>query len=567
MNSRFARSVAFPVRFPWKFALVAILALAPRSPADDFDKWLQTERAVAATRLVGNIQSNGAVIAAPSQANPNYFFHWVRDGALTMDVVVALYRDTKDPAERGQYSSLLMAYLDFSLGNQVTPNRRSAPGRGLGEPKFFVTGAAFEGDWGRPQDDGPALRALTFIRLANLFANDPDRAQLVKTKLYDSTLPTNSLIKRDLEYVAHNWPNTCVDLWEEVEGRHFYTRMVQRRALLEGAKLAHRLNDDGAANFYREQAGQLADEIAKHWIPDKGLIVVTRDQAGGNDKDGGFDTAVLLGVLHAAAPDDDFFAPTDERVLATAAQLASKFQGLYDINQKARGTPGTALGRYPNDRYGGNDGTTEGNAWVLCTLALGELYARAANRWEDQGTLVVTALNKNLFTFLNAGKFAGLAPGPLSKDTQGFKDIIAALRLAADDQLRRVKFHAFPDGSLSEQMNQHTGFMQSAPNLTWNYASVLTTLAQRRPAVAVLPANELLPVLAASRNRAGMSILTDAHVKRLLAAAKNGTPTGPSVPGSAAELRFRVAELEAQVKALSEEVRKLRAAKAALVPK
>ena len=116
-------------------------------------------------------------------------------------------------------------------------------------------------------------------------------------------------------------------------------------------------------------------------------------------------------------------------------------------------------------------------------------------------------------------------------------------------------------------MNQHTGFMQSAPNLTWNYASVLTTLAHRRPAVAALPAKEFLSLLAASRNRAGMPILADAHVKRLLAAAKNGAPAGPSVPGSAAELRLRVAELEAQVKALSEEIRKLRAAKAATVPK
>jgi glucoamylase len=545
---------------------LALLAFAARSWADDFEKWLQSELTVSVNKLVGNIQSNGAVIAAPSHANPNYFFHWVRDGALTMDVVVSLYRNTKDPTELGQYSSLLMAYLDFSLGNQVTPNRRSAPGRGLGEPKFCVTGAPFEGDWGRPQDDGPALRTLTFIRLANLFLNDPTRAQLVKTKLYDSTLPTNSVIKRDLEYVAHNWSNTCFDLWEEVEGHHFYTQMVQRRALLEGAKLARALSDDGAATFYQDQAGKLADEIAKYWIPDKGLIVVSRDQAGGNDKEGGFDTAVLLGVLHAAAPDDDFFAPIDDRVLATAAQLASKFQGLYDINQKARGTPGIALGRYPNDRYGGNDGTTEGNAWVLCTLALGELYSRAANRWEERG-IAVTALNKKLFTFLNADKLGGLAPGPLTKDTQGFRDVIAALRSAADDQLRRVQFHAFADGSLSEQMNQHTGFMQSAPNLTWNYASVLTTLARRRPAVAALPAKEFQSLLAASRNRAGMPILTDAHVKRLLSAAKNGAPANPSVPGSAAELRLRVAELEAQVKALLEEVRKLRAAKAATFPK
>lgn len=38
---------------------------------------------------------------------------------------------------------------------------------GLGEPKFEVDGAAFTGSWGRPQRDGPALRATALIAYAN----------------------------------------------------------------------------------------------------------------------------------------------------------------------------------------------------------------------------------------------------------------------------------------------------------------------------------------------------------------------------------------------------------------
>lgn len=34
---------------------------------------------------------------------------------------------------------------------------------GLGEPKFHVDESAFNGDWGRPQRDGPALRATALI--------------------------------------------------------------------------------------------------------------------------------------------------------------------------------------------------------------------------------------------------------------------------------------------------------------------------------------------------------------------------------------------------------------------
>jgi glucoamylase len=38
-------------------------------------------------------------------------------------------------------------------------------GRGLGEPKFMADETPFTGSWGRPQRDGPALRATTMIEL------------------------------------------------------------------------------------------------------------------------------------------------------------------------------------------------------------------------------------------------------------------------------------------------------------------------------------------------------------------------------------------------------------------
>ena len=110
-------------------------------------------------------------------------------------------------------------------------------GRGLGEPKFNTDGTPYNCNWGRPQDDGPALCAASLCRLANLFLDDgsPQLNTLVRTKLYDSVLPTNSLIKKDLEYVSHNWGSPCIDLWEESYGNHFYTSLVQRRALRDGA--------------------------------------------------------------------------------------------------------------------------------------------------------------------------------------------------------------------------------------------------------------------------------------------------------------------------------------------
>ncbi len=40
------------------------------------------------------------------------------------------------------------------------PSGDLSDGRGLGEAKYEVDGSAFTGGWGRPQRDGPALRAI-----------------------------------------------------------------------------------------------------------------------------------------------------------------------------------------------------------------------------------------------------------------------------------------------------------------------------------------------------------------------------------------------------------------------
>lgn len=47
------------------------------------------------------------------------------------------------------------------------PSGDLSNGAGLGEPKFNVDLTAFTGAWGRPQRDGPALRAIALIDFGN----------------------------------------------------------------------------------------------------------------------------------------------------------------------------------------------------------------------------------------------------------------------------------------------------------------------------------------------------------------------------------------------------------------
>ena len=88
---------------------------------------------------------------------------------------------------------------------------------------------------------------------------------------------TTLVIKTDLEYVAHNWKYECFDLWEEVHAYHFFTLMVQRKALLDGARFAQYMKDDGAADYYAEVARTIGQVILDFYDTARNFVVVTRE--------------------------------------------------------------------------------------------------------------------------------------------------------------------------------------------------------------------------------------------------------------------------------------------------
>jgi len=406
------------------------------------EAWLETEVQVAKARINLAISQpdteRGVVIASPSRTSPNYYYHWVRDGALTMDVVASLLAsgDTSGP-----WQQKLLDYAKFSRQNQMANSIT-----GLGEPKFQVDGTPFAGPWGRPQNDGPALRALTFLHFAQILLQN-GQAQYVRTTLYDGASPSQSLIKADLDYVAAHWADPSFDLWEEVKGTHFFTRMVQRKALLAGASLAQSLGYQGDSDWYLRQAQAIAADLPNFWNASAGYIGATRNYVAGlGSKASNLDIAVVLGVIHGSV-DDGVFDFDDQRVRLSVNALIEKFGSLYSINHVSA-FPAEATGRYPEDVYDGAN-FQGGNPWVLSTLAIAEaFYATAEAAKSDPGL--------------------GVDP--------------ATLLAQGDLYVQRVALHANPDGTLSEQIDRNSGYMVSANNLTWNYSSVLRTYWARQRA-------------------------------------------------------------------------------------
>ncbi len=375
----------------------------------------------------------GMVVASPSREAPNYYYDWVRDTALTMRSLIDFYELKKDP----KIKKMIFTWIDAEAYRQNLPTYS-----GLGEPKYNIDGSGFTGPWGRPQNDGPALRALAMIKFARILFAEGNQDYVLKN-LYHGVLPADSVIKKDLEYVAHHWNEHSFDLWEEEKGMHFYTLLSQHVALQEGAKLAAELKDSNAADFYKQESERIARKLKAEFPHDRvGLLVTSQKSAPLGYKDSGLDVAPLLALLHTS-PYQKLFSLRDPYVLKYIETLTSAFADIYNVNKKYANL-GVGIGRYPEDRYDGYETSRLGNPWFLSTIALGEYVCLVKNELSKSGKLTKT----------------------LSKE---LSDVIEA-------QFQRVLFHSDRKGHMSEQFNHENGLMQGAVDLTWSHNSFMTAM-------------------------------------------------------------------------------------------
>lgn len=105
-------------------------------------------------------------------------------------------------------NTALKPYLDDYVHSQAVLQTVTNPsgallpnGGGLGEPKFNADGSRFNGNWGRPQRDGPPLRAIAMIAYSNwLIAHG--ELERVNTTIWP-------IIANDLSYVGQYWYVVC----------------------------------------------------------------------------------------------------------------------------------------------------------------------------------------------------------------------------------------------------------------------------------------------------------------------------------------------------------------------
>jgi glucoamylase len=396
-------------------------------------------------------------------------------------------------------SAILDAYASLQSDIQHTSNPSGTYDdlSGLGEPKFHVDGKPFTGSWGRPQRDGPALRALTLMHyLREYNASHPalwtsEASEDFFGPFYTAEMPPRSVIKADLEYVSHFWNQSGFDLWEEVEGLHFFNLMVSARSLREGSKLARSFQDNGAAEWYEEQAGYIETLLSKFWNPTKGHLVETLWS-----KRSGLDCGLLLGSLHAlpadGSEDEAVYPPWSDEMLVSLLALTRDQRDRFPINStpsededddvvEENSFAGTGIGRYPEDVYDGY-GTSNrgGNPWFLCTSSAAEILYRTASHVSVVGNLTITDMGLPFYESLLATSSLDVDVGTFGPSDAVFHSILERLYASADQFLEVVKTHVDAEGRMSEQFDRVTGYLRGAEDLTWSYGAFLQAVRSRK---------------------------------------------------------------------------------------
>ncbi|KAJ7451618.1 glucoamylase [Mycena latifolia] len=430
------------------------------------DSYVATESPIAKAGMLANIGASGSksagakagvVIASPSTVDPDYLFTWVRDSSLVFKVIIDQFTSGEDTTLLGQIQNFVSA--ESALQQISNPSGTISTG-GLGEPKFNVDETAFTGSWGRPQRDGPALRATAMIAYANWLLKNTTVSNVV-TDLW----PT---IKLDLDYVAANWNQTGFDLWEEISSSSFFTTAAQHRALREGSALATALGQTSVVSTYDTQANNALCFLQSYWNPTGGYM--TSNTGGGRS---GKDANTALASIHtfdpAAGCDSSTFQPCSDKALSSLKVYVDSFRSIYTINSGIASNAAVATGRYPEDVYMG------GNPWYLTTAAVAEQLYDTLIVWKAQGSLTVTEISLPFFQqFLSS-----VAVGEYASSTSTFTTLTSAVATFADGFLDIHAKFTLSDGALAEQFDRNTGAPLSAVDLTWSYAAALTVFTAR----------------------------------------------------------------------------------------
>ncbi|KIY65183.1 glycoside hydrolase family 15 protein [Cylindrobasidium torrendii FP15055 ss-10] len=445
-------------------SLLLAFVFAAVGLSQTIDEYIESERPIAKAGVLANIgpgeKSGGAVdgvvVASPSDSDPDYLYTWTRDSSLVFKGLIDEFTLGVDDSLEGQIQNFVSAEAQQQ---QVSNPSGDVSSGGLGEPKFNIDLSAFTDAWGRPQRDGPALRATALITYGNYLLDGGNSSYVT-----DTLWP---IVQLDLDYVVEYWEQSGFDLWEEVQGSSFFTTAVQHRSLREGATFATAVGQDDLASTYSTTADSVLCFLQSYWNDGEGFITANVGQRSG------IDANPALASIHTfdaeAGCDAVTFQPCSDKALSNLKVYVDAFRDIYTINADAGETDPVATGRYPEDTY------YSGNPWYLTTAAVAEQLYDALIVWKAQESIEVTDISLAFFQQF----VSDITADTYDSSSDTYTTLIDAIQDWADGFILIDAKYTPDDGSLAEQYTRDEGTPTSAADLTWSYAAILTAFNAR----------------------------------------------------------------------------------------
>jgi glucoamylase len=360
------------------------------------------------------IDNSGAVIAATDSdivqfGRDTYTYMWPRDGAL---VTAAMTQAGYPEITRRffQFCAQLLTGEGFLL-------HKYNPDGSVGSS--WHPWMSTDGRRQLPiQEDETALVVWALWRHFERFRD----VEFLKP-LYKPVVKTAANFMTRFREPHTQLPAASHDLWEERRGILSFTTGAVWAGLTAAAKLTDAFGEAGMSEKYLKAANEIREAAIRHLYDERlarfrRMINVSRD--GEVTADATIDSS-LCGLWMFG-----MFDATDPRVMSTMQQVVNRLT----VKTKIGG-----VARYENDYYhqvSQDTGNVAGNPWILCTLSVGEWYARCAAT-EDE----------------------------LQK---------------AIDVLEWTAAHALPSGVLAEQVHPYDGTPLSVSPLTWSHAAYVSAV-------------------------------------------------------------------------------------------
>lgn len=432
-----------------------------------FEDHLEEQTAVSRDLMSQHFSRTGAIVAS---FDPPYSRQWGRDGGIIFNEML-LQGNLADPAVREPFDR----QLDFDEAFREHARQLHFPG-GLGEARYNIYGYLPAEPWGTPQFDSPALKSIGFAKYGLQLLSYGARPQAA-SKVYPA-------VKEYLDYLIQNDQEPCFDPWEEIKARrHFWTEMTKVVAFAKGSELAGALGETQDARRYQQWATHLTqsslntlfmeDTVHRVIFPHKEVLNI-----GSGGKQSILDSQVIGALLmgkevgYPVSLENPF-------ALHTLSSMVEEFGKLYKINQGA-GTGAVAIGRYPDDVYGGPDALGKGgNPWIICTLWVGRYLHELAAGYAKSGRIDLTDGRKE-----DLEKLLGFGlpnASSLTPQQPVFGQVVEKLYSRADEQIQWTLAHT-RDGWMSEQIDRNTGEPRSVVDLAWSHQAFLEALRSRSEA-------------------------------------------------------------------------------------